>query len=207
MSEPFKKDLESKEENNDVQKEPQEDSNVENFDKSEESRKNERPKTIEEWESLYEKERKDRQEANREAQALRKRANELELLEKKRRESEMTELEKHQERVKELELENERVKKSAQDTRILLAATRLGFNDPKDAIALIDRNEISEDEKNLDDLLKTILKSKPYLGKTDSKIPNRESSNPGGGIDQVFSMEQTEKSRRLFPTLKRLVNR
>lgn len=48
------------------------------------------------------------------------------------------------------------------------AALKLGFLDPADAFALLDRNALDRDEggapRNVDKLLADLLKSKPYLG-------------------------------------------
>ena len=162
--------------------------------------------SIEQLQAQLARERKDRQEANKEAQKLRQRANSLEEEARKRQEAEMSELEKTQARLKESETRNAEISQEAQNTRIMLAASRLGFQDPKDAVALINRSALTEGEANLDDLLKEVIKTKPYLAKGESKLPERQGGlNPGGGVDQAQEKETTDRAKRAFPTIRRLL--
>jgi len=74
---------------------------------------------------------------------------------------------------------------------IIAKAAAVGFQDPADAYALIDRADLNDD--GIDDALKTLAEKKPYmLGK--AKPPKLPPTNPGA--DAVGDVE-SEKARRL----------
>lgn len=161
--------------------------------------------TLEETKSRLEKEIKDRKEANKEAQQLRKRANDLEEADKKRKESEMTDLQKAQAESADLKMKNAQIALEAQNTRIMLTASNLGFNDPKDAVALLNKTDLKDDESNLENLLKDVLKTKPYLKKADgSPLPRTPGHNPGDGSGGTGDKEKKKQLTSIFPTLGRV---
>lgn len=163
--------------------------------------------TTEQLREMVEKERRERQNANKEAQELRRRATSAEADLKKRQEAEMTELEKAQARAKELEDQLTQSNRQNQDARIMVTASKLGFNDPTDAIALINRTDLAADEKNLESLLKDVLKAKPYLGKAKGTLPGTSPLNPGDGTQALDEKQKQEKAVSMFPTIGRLVGK
>lgn len=86
--------------------------------------------------------------------------------------AELSESEKLQRRVAELETERDAQATAQREQAIRMAAVtaaaRLGFADPEDAYALLDREAIEIDDagtpKNVGKLLTDLLKAKPYLG-------------------------------------------
>ncbi len=126
---------------------------------------------------------------------------------KKKAEAEMSEVEKANARIKELEAQNQQSLLQAQNGRVLAKAAAMGFNDPADAVMLFDRASLSEDEKNLEQLLKDVLKAKPYLAKSGSGLPGvGGGGNPGGALETAVEAEKVKKVQGLFPALGRLRN-
>lgn len=76
------------------------------------------------------------------------------------------------------------------------AALKLGFLDPADAFALLDRNALDRDEggapRNVDKLLADLLKSKPYLGGA-----GRPTGSADGGVqgDATPAMDMNARIR------------
>jgi hypothetical protein len=164
------------------------------------------PKTLEEAQTELEKQKSMTEAARKEAAANRVKLKEFEEAEKKRKEADMTDLEKAQARVKELEEENARNAGQSLDSYIEAAAATLGFQDPKDAVRMIDRDKLSDDRKNLETLLKAVLKEKPYLAKTGrAALPNLGGGgNPGGALEDAADKEKLGRMEKLFPAIGRL---
>jgi len=128
----------------------------------------------EELRALLEKERTDRQEANREAHKLRARLRELEKAEEERAKAQMTE----QERVAaELEAARKQLAELQEAHRagvvrnaITLVAAEISIVDPDAGYKLLDHDKLEYDEAgaptNVRDLLTKLLRAKPYLGRT-----------------------------------------
>jgi len=133
-----------------------------------------------------------------------------------------SELEKAQAKLKEIEdanlSESEKLKKQVQellakdaesnrrlvDSKILVAASKAGFADPQDAIALIDRSALGENEKDLEEAIKAVLKSKPYLAKaTDGggQGAGTNTGNPAGGAGAQLDQQKISRARLLFPSI------
>lgn len=121
-------------------------------------------------------------ETRREAAKYRTEAQRLAGAAKKAEEALLPEQERLQRRVTELEAATAAHERERADwmTREAVgrAATRLGFRDPGDAFALLDRAALDLDDKgapkNVDRLLTDLLNAKPYLGGT---------SRPQGSAD------------------------
>jgi alanyl-tRNA synthetase len=165
-----------------------------------------KPKTLEEALAELEKQKSMTEAARKEAAERRVKLTEFEKAEKARKEAEMTDLEKAQARVKELEEENARNAGQTLDSSIEAAAATLGFQDPKDAVRLVDREKISDDRKNLDTLLKAVLKDKPYLAKTGKgALPGiGGGGDPGGALEDAADKEKLGRMEKLFPAIGRL---
>lgn len=112
--------------------------------------------------------------ARREAAKYRTENQRLAGAAKKAEEALLPEQERLQRRVTELEAataahERERADWQTRDA-VGRAALRLGFRDPVDAFALLDREQLDLDDKgkpkNVDRLLTELLNAKPYLGGT-----------------------------------------
>lgn len=77
-------------------------------------------------------------------------------------------------RVAELETQG---KEAAVRTAIIAAAAKAGFNDPNDAVSMVDRKalKVGDDEiEGLDDALKALAKDKPYLLKAQQEQPQQQ---------------------------------
>lgn len=151
------------------------------------------------------KEIEDRKAANREAQTLRSRATTAEKALKEKTDAELSELERAQKKATELETENARLAAESRNARILAKASTMGFADPADAVALLDRSQLKDDESNLGDLLEALKKAKPHLvtdGK--SKLPGKGSGgNPGNQLEAQAEEEKRKSMGGLFPTIGR----
>lgn len=154
------------------------------------------PKTSEDYEQIISDLRKEN--ADR-----RTKLTEFEKAEAKRKEAEMSDTEKAQAKLKELEDKVAATSRKAQDSEIKAHAALLGFADPSDAAAFIDREKIDEDGTNIPDLLKAVLKAKPYLAKDQKAIPGTNSGNPGGGADKASEKAKEAELRKAFPSLDR----
>lgn len=122
----------------------------------------------------------------KEAAGWRNKLRQAEEAEAERQRSEMTELE----RIK-ADLEAERHARAQAEqrqrdqlirTQVISSAARSGFNDPEDAIRMLDITALEVDESGkidgLDGALQQLAKSKPYLLKTTATM---SPTNPAGG--------------------------
>lgn len=125
--------------------------------------------SVDELRELLERERKQRQEANREAQNIRKRLRELEAAEEERRKAELTELERLKAERDKLAEEHARLTAQLRDTiarnEVFAAATRLGAVDPEAVYALLGPIEFDDDgrPRDVEDRVRELLRQKPYL--------------------------------------------
>lgn len=109
--------------------------------------------------------------ANTESAGHRKKADELDKLKADQEAATLSEQQKLQKERDKLQAERDQLAQSLKETKIQhtvsLQAQKLGFADPSDAGFYIDESQLNEDLSNVDDLLKAVLKAKPYLaGKT-----------------------------------------
>lgn len=133
----------------------------------------------------------------KEAATWRNKLRQAEEAEAQRQRAEMTELE----RIKaDLEVERQaraqaeqRQREQLIRTQVISSAARSGFNDPEDAIRMLDISTLEVDESGkingLDGALQALAKSKPYLLRTTATI---SPTNPSGG-PQKASDEQLRK--------------
>ncbi len=131
----------------------------------------------------------------KEAAAYRTKLRQAEEDAETRKRAEMTELERlkadlEAERQARTKAEKQRQRQIAR-TQVIAAAARLGFNDPEDAIRMLDQSTLEVDDAGnidgLDDALSALVKSKPYLIK--STTGTISPTNPAGG-PQRMSQEQ-----------------
>ncbi len=110
----------------------------------------------------------------------------------KLRQAEMTEQEKRDARIKELEAQNAEAITKVKQSTVRAMASELGFADPKDAAKLLD--SIPDDEKELEDALKGLLKTKPYLAKSaGSGIPDTgKGGNPETSTANASKAKEAE---------------
>lgn len=118
-----------------------------------------------------------------ENQTLRKRLKPLEEAEQKRADADKTATERIAE-LERLNAEHERERSDWQTREaVTRSATKLGFVDPVDAIALLDRSAIELDDngapKNIDKLLTGLLTAKPYLGGAGRPTGSADGGNRG----------------------------
>lgn len=139
-----------------------------------------------------------------EAASLRRRLKDFEEAERKRTEAELSETQRLQKRLDELETERTALVQAKQEQALKMAvlttAGQLGFTDPKDAIALLDRSAIQTDPEtgeptNIRALLADLLKTKSYLSGAHSRPMGsadggtREKSTAGTIDDQIRAAE------------------
>jgi hypothetical protein len=161
--------------------------------------------TPEQMKARLEKEISERQKANREAQTLRTRATTAEAKVKEYDTANMTELQKAQARVKELEEQSGTATTQVLNGKIIAAAAKAGFTDPNDAVALINRDELADDHGNIEDLLKKVLKDKPYLkGSVKTTTPAGGGGNPADQVTEAETKQKVEKATSQFSTIGRL---
>lgn len=113
----------------------------------------------------------------------------------------------------ELQAEHEATKRASQqyriNTEVKLQAAQLGFSDPGDAVRFLEASEIEQDESgnptNIDDLLKTLAKNKPYLvtrkpapTSSGATNPSRSQSSAVGQLswDVIGKMTPVEYNSR-----------
>lgn len=134
----------------------------------------------------------------KEAASWRTKLRAAEEAEEQRRRSEMTELEKlkadlEAERQARAQAETQRQQQLLR-TQVIAAAAKAGFNDPDDAIRLLDAETLEINEHgqivDLDKQLAGLLKSKPYLAtKTGTISP----TNPAGGPQGQSTEERLKR--------------
>lgn len=107
-----------------------------------------------------------------EAKNLRTRNKDLEQFKTEAERSKMTDDEKKEADRQAAITRAATVEQELLNTKIQVAAMKLGFADPDDAVALIDKSAIKEDRSNIEGLLKKVLDGKPYLkGAASSRTP------------------------------------
>lgn len=158
------------------------------------------PQTLEEALAIIEKERKERQDANREAQTHRSRLRELETADEERKKAAMSEQER-------IVAERDELAKAKADlesqlqavkvkTTVMSVATQAGAIDPDAVYALLDHSalEFKTDgtPKNADALVKALLEAKPYLVRGASSGTNAANAGRGNGS----ALSSVEESRR-----------
>lgn len=150
--------------------------------------------SIEELQATLERERKERQDANKEAQATRAKLRQLEQADEERRKAAMTEEEKIKAEVEALRGETATLKAERQSmlisSAVQSAAVKLGIVDPEAALKLLDADalKLGDDGRptNTEDALKKLLDAKPYLlGQTG----NSSTTNPGRGSAATIGEE------------------
>ena len=103
--------------------------------------------------------------ANAEAADRRKKLDAFEKAEEERKLAAMTELERSQTEVERLKAEiataNANAQQVAISSAVTLAATKLSFHDPADAVAFLDTSKLDTD--GVDDALKELATARPYL--------------------------------------------
>lgn len=147
---------------------------------------------------LLAKETKDRQEANKEAQALRTRLRALEAEDAERKKAAMTDAEKLTARLAELEAANAQLTKDRQEflrrEAVNTAAQKLGVIDLDAAYRLLDPATLTlgDDGRptNAEEALKALLKDKPYLLGGNNSAPTN--GNRGAGADVGREQELRE---------------
>lgn len=136
----------------------------------------------------------------KEAASWRTKLRATEEAEEQRRRSEMTELEKLK-----ADLEAERQARAAAETQrtqqllrtqVISAAAKAGFNDPEDAVRLLDQTALEIDDQGriggLERELKALLAAKPYLAKQTGTI---SPTNPAGGAP---AQSDQDRLRRIY---------
>lgn len=134
----------------------------------------------------------------KEAASWRTKLRAAEEAEEQRKRSEMTELEKLK-----ADLQVERQARAAAEqqrqqqllrTQVVSAAAKAGFNDPEDAIRLLDQTALEIDDKGqiggLDSELKRLLAAKPYLA---AKAGTISPTNPAGGAPGQSTEERLKR--------------
>ena len=136
----------------------------------------------------------------KEAASWRTKLRQAEETEEQRRRSEMTELEKlkadlEAERQARATAEQQRTQQLLR-TQVISAAAKAGFNDPEDAVRLLDQTALEIDDHGqiggLERELKALLAAKPYLAtKTGTILP----TNPAGGAP---GQSPEERLKRIY---------
>lgn len=130
-----------------------------------------------------------------ESAKYRKRAQDAEEQVKKHDQDQMSELEKAQSEATEATAKVEGLENllAGERTRnaVTLEATKMAFQDPADALSLIDVNDLNIDDetkrpttKSVQGALKTLVKDKPYLVKEAQK-PGSADGGAGGGAGDL----------------------
>lgn len=109
----------------------------------------------------------------------------------------LSEKEKLDKKLADLQAERDAALRERQELRVSnavsLAATRLNFNDPEDGMRYIKMADLDDDLSNVGDLLKQVLKERPYLaGKAGTTQTSGGATNPSRSqstAPQVLSWE------------------
>lgn len=147
-------------------------------------------------------ERKARREADRKLKEIEGQVAQLSKEKQEREDAEKTELQKVQERAAALEREKaeteNRLKAERTRTAVILSAGKLNVIDPDAAEKLLDTASITYDAdgrpENVEELLKDLIKEKPYLVKADEKPGSGPPRTPKAG-DQAELTEAQKKER------------
>jgi hypothetical protein len=136
---------------------------------------------------------------------------ELKAKQRERDEAELSETERLKARAAELEREKvdlERERQEARNVRAVeKAATKHGAADPEDVFKLLDSSKFEHDSDgnliNAEDLVKTLLKDKPYLaGKGTNGVPGTPRSNgTQSHEDRVKENEQKLRASGLYGSI------
>ena len=129
-----------------------------------------------------------------ESAKYRKRAQDAEEQVKKHDQDQMSELEKAQSQATDAEAKVEGLENllAGERTRnaVTLEATKMNFQDPADALSLIDATDLNMDDetkrptsKSVQGALKTLVKDKPYLVKEAQKPGSADGGASGGAGD------------------------
>lgn len=140
----------------------------------------------------------------REAASYRTKLREREEADAAKQRDEMTELERlradlETERKARLEVE-EKTRVQALHTVAIMSATALNFEDPKDVVLYID--VANSDPESIEDLVKELAESKPYLLKRNSGSSNSSRTNPAGGEQRPSDAQMRQEifsNRRADP--------
>ncbi len=135
-----------------------------------------------------------------ESAKYRKRAQDAEEQVKKHDQDQMSELEKAQSQATDAEAKVDGLENllAGERTRnaVTLEATKMAFQDPADALSLIDVNDLNIDDetkrpttKSVQGALKTLVKDKPYLVKEAPK-PGSADGGAGGGAGDLTEEEK-----------------
>lgn len=161
--------------------------------------------TVEALQAELDKTAKALREANKEAQAKRKRLDELEKLEVERQQASLSEteklkaqLDKFQKDLADAKAAQEQAQAEASRTKvkatIMAQAAQLGFNDAEDAYALIDLSSVTVDGDKISgvqEALTALAKRKPYMLKpTAPRPPQVNPTNPGQQASEGMTDEQ-----------------
>lgn len=132
---------------------------------------------------------KELRDARKEAAAFRTKLKQYEDTDAAAKQAQMSEAERLQAQLAELqrgiEERDRRLKEADLRDAVKGAATRLGFADPADALAMLDRDAIEYTDdgrpRNLDHVLGEIIRSKPYLKASFTATPDLGQGNRGAG--------------------------
>lgn len=154
--------------------------------------------SVEELQSQLERERTERQQANREAQTMRARLRELETAEAKRQEATLSEQEKLQKQLAELQQQQASWQAERRDlvtrTAVTAEAQRVGIVDPDAAVRLLDASAIEYAEdgtpRNIPALIEALAKAKPYLVQPGASPGNPARGGPGDPAAREAELRQ-----------------
>lgn len=133
-----------------------------------------------------------------EAASWRTKLRKAEEAEEQRKRSEMTELEAlkadlEAERQARAQAETQRTQQLLR-TQVISAAAKMGYNDPEDAVRMLDQTALELDDKGqiggLERELKALLAAKPYLAKQSGTI---SPTNPAGGAQGPSTEERLKR--------------
>lgn len=132
--------------------------------------------------------RRERAAADREAQRLRAELKAFQDAHRQAEEAKLSEAERMTKRQAELDRENADLKSQLQQHRVssavMAAATRLGFQDPADAMSLLGADDIElvdGQPKGVDKALKALLERKPYLASSTARAAGSVDQGTRGG--------------------------
>lgn len=177
--------------------------------KPDDSKPGEKPKEGESGEKPKEGEGRDWQKEAKdnatESQKLRKRIADFEKAEEDRKNAELSDKEKAEKERDKANGDVAAANKRAEDAEIRAVASHLGFRDPKDALAVIDRSKLDEDLGNVEELLKEVAKTKSYLLKDSDEQGGQGgqggANNPANGGKGAVTREKAERAAINFPFL------
>lgn len=146
-----------------------------------------------------------------EAANLRKRLKSFEDREKAVQDAQLSEVDLTKKQFAELQAQHELHVRQTQDRIVRYElekhAARIGVIDPDAAATLLDKSELEFEEdgtpKNAEELMKKLLKNKPYLAaqptppSTSTKSPSLPAMNPGRSAIQSPTTQGTQKIPRL----------